>query len=54
MENGSWAPVAGRVMRAMLEQMKQIEIVEPMVTINARMKSDDMPQMEALAEAMAK
>ena len=53
-ENGSWAPIAGRVMRAMLEQMKQIEIVEPMVTINARMKSDDMPQMEALAEAMAK
>ena len=51
-ENGSWAPVAGRVMRAMLEQMKQIEIVEPMVTINARMKRGDMPQMEALADAM--
>lgn len=52
-ENGSWAPVAGRVMRSMLEQMKQIEIVEPMVTINARIKRGDMPQMEALADAMA-
>lgn len=51
-ENGSWAPVAGRVMRAMLEQMKQIDIVEPMVTINARMKQSDLSQMEALADAM--
>lgn len=53
-ENGSWAPVAGRVMRTMLEQMKQIEIIEPMVTIYARLKSGDMAQMEALAEAMTK
>ena len=51
-ENGSWAPVAGKVMRTMLEGMKQVEIIEPMVTINARMKSGDIPQMEALAEAM--
>ena len=54
MENGSWAPVAGRVMRSMLEQMKQIEIVEPMVTINARMKRGDIPQLEALADAMVR
>ena len=53
-ENGSWAPVAGRVMRSMLEQMKQIEIVEPMVTINARMKRGDIPQLEALADAMVR
>ena len=53
-ENGSWAPSAGRVMRAMLEQMKEIEIVEPMVTIRSRMKPEDLPAMESLAEAMAK
>ncbi len=53
-ENGSWAPVAGRVMRSMLEQMKQVEIVEPMVTINARMKRGDIPQLEALADAMVR
>ena len=53
-ENGSWAPVAGRVMRSMLEQMKQIEIVEPMVTINARMKRGDIPQLEAFADALVR
>ena len=51
-ENGSWAPCAGRVMRSMLEQMKQVEIVEPMVTIRSRMKTSDMPALEALADAM--
>ena len=51
-ENGSWAPSAGRVMRAMLEQMKEVEIVEPMVTIRSRMNPSDLPALEALAEAM--
>ena len=48
-ENGSWAPTAGRVMRAMLEGMKNIAIVEPMVTIRSRMKENDLPVMEQLA-----
>lgn len=51
-ENGSWAPTAGRVMRAMIEQMKDCEIVEPMVTIRSRMKEADLPQLELLAQAM--
>ena len=51
-ENGSWAPSAGRVMRGMLEQMKELEIVEPMVTIRSRMKREDLPAMEALADAL--
>ena len=51
-ENGSWAPCAGRVMRSMLEQMKQVEIVEPVVTIRSRMKASDLPALEALADAM--
>ena len=49
MENGSWAPTAGRVMRTMLEGMKNIEIVEPMVTIRSRMNDGDAPAMEQLA-----
>ena len=49
MENGSWAPTAGRVMTAMLEGMKNIAIVEPMVTIRSRMKDSDIPAMEQLA-----
>lgn len=51
-ENGSWAPTAGRVMRAMIEQLKDYEIVEPMVTIRSRMKEADLPQLELLAQAM--
>jgi flavorubredoxin len=51
-ENGSWAPCAGKVMRGMLSQMKDIEIVEPMVTIRSRMKQADIPALEALADAI--
>lgn len=51
-ENGSWAPTAGRVMRAMLETMKAVEIVEPIVTIRSRMKDEDIPAMQQLAEAL--
>lgn len=52
MENGSWAPTAGRVMRVMLESMKEIEIVEPMVTIRSRMKGSDVVAMEQLAASL--
>ena len=51
-ENGSWTPCAGRVMKGMLEGMKEIEIVEPMVTIRSTMKQADIPALEALADAM--
>ena len=51
-ENGSWAPCAGRVMKGLLETMKEIEIVEPMVTIRSAMKQGDIPALEALADAM--
>lgn len=51
-ENGSWAPCAGRVMKGMLEQMKDIDIIEPMVTIRSRMKSADIASFESLADAI--
>lgn len=51
-ENGSWAPTAGRVMREALSAMKEVEIVEPMVTIRSRMKRSDLPALEALADAL--
>lgn len=51
-ENGSWAPTAGKVMRNMLEQMKEIEIVDPMVTIRSRMKQTDILALETLADAI--
>ncbi len=52
MENGSWAPSAGRVMKEMLAGMKEIEIVEPMVTIRSRLKRSDLPNLDALADAI--
>ena len=53
-ENGSWAPCAARVMTSMLEKMKDIEIVNPIVTIVSRMKQSDLPKLEELAETMTK
>ncbi|MBQ8450138.1 MAG: FprA family A-type flavoprotein [Bacteroidaceae bacterium] len=51
-ENGSWAPTAGRVMRSMLEEMKNIEVVEPVVTIKSRMKAEDAEAIEALVKSI--
>ena len=51
-ENGSWAPSAGKVMRTMIEALKDCEIVEPMVTIRSRMKAGDEVLLEQLAEAL--
>lgn len=49
-ENGTWAPTAGKVMRQMIESMKQCEIVEPTVTIWGKLKDSDLPNLEALAK----
>ena len=54
LENGSWAPTAGKCMRNMLLEMKNLNIVAPMVTIRARMKAEDLPAMEELADAILK
>lgn len=51
-ENGTWAPSAGRTMRAILDTMKGLEIAEPMVTIRSTVKAADAVKLEALAEAM--
>ena len=51
-ENGSWAPTAGKVMTEMLAEMKNVEVVSPTVTIRSRMKESDIPALEALAKAI--
>ena len=51
-ENGSWAPSAGRVMKEMFSSMKDVEIIEPVVTIRSRMKESDIPALEKLAESI--
>ena len=52
-ENGSWSPCSGRIMRGMLEQMKAIEIVAPMVSIYSRLRPENLEALNALADAMA-
>ena len=51
-ENGSWAPMAGKLMKAYLEGMKDVEICEPVVSVKSVMKEADVQNMEALAEAL--
>ena len=51
-ENGTWSPSAGRVIREMLEGMKAIEIVEPMVTIYSVMNACNMTELNTLADEM--
>ncbi|MDE6825473.1 MAG: FprA family A-type flavoprotein, partial [Paramuribaculum sp.] len=51
-ENGSWAPVAGRVMAKQMDTMTAIEPVEPVVSIKSRMHSETIPVLEALAASI--
>lgn len=48
-ENGSWAPSAGREMKALLETMKNITIIEPMITIRGSITDETNNQLETLA-----
>lgn len=49
-ENGLWAPAAGRKMRGMFEQMKDISIVEPIVTLHGRLTPADIDHLSTLAD----
>ena len=51
-ENGSWAPMAGKLMKAYLEAMKDVQICEPVVSIKSVMKEADEKNLETLAEAL--
>ena len=52
MENGSWAPMSGKLMRAYFEGMKNITICEPVVTIKSTVKPETITAMEEMAEAL--
>lgn len=48
-ENGSWAPSAGKIMRSMLEEMKDIDILPDTTTIRGVFKQSDRPAINELA-----
>lgn len=52
-ENGSWAPASGRQMRTLLEEMKQMKILEPVVTIKSSLKEDSLDSLLQLKESLA-
>lgn len=53
MENGTWAPVAGRQMREIFAGMKNIELLEEGITIRSAVKEAQEASLEALAEKIA-
>lgn len=54
MENGSWAPTAGKQMRTALEGMKGITVIDKTVTIKSVMKDSDIENMREMASELRK
>ena len=52
MENGSWAPMAAKKMREILEGMKEITICEPIVSIKSTLKEENLSTMAELIEKL--
>ena len=50
MENGTWAPMAAKLMRAELEGMKNMTVCDNVVTIRSAVNAASEAQMDALAE----
>lgn len=53
-ENGSWAPVAAKSMKAILDTMKDLTICDTVVSIKSTMKDADVAAMNALADELLK
>ncbi len=51
-ENGTWMPASGKLMRAELEGMKAMKILDPAVTIKSSLKEDSLAQLNALKGAI--
>ena len=53
-ENGTWAPNSAKCMKNIIETMKNVEIVEPIVTIKSTLKDEDIEQLNKLADEILK
>ncbi|MFA9377689.1 MAG: FprA family A-type flavoprotein [Lachnotalea sp.] len=51
-ENGSWAPTAGKTMKSIIDTMKDINVCETVVTIKSTMSEENVTQMEELANQL--
>ena len=50
-QNGSWAPASGKLMAALLEPMKDVEVLSP-VTLKSSLAQGQEAELEALADAL--
>ena len=53
-ENGSWAPVAGKFMKKMLENSKNLTFTEATVKIFSAMNDKNVEEIDALVEELCK
>ena len=53
-ENGTWAPAAGKCMKDILSTMKDVEIIDPLVTIKTKLTDENRNQLENLADELLK
>ena len=53
-ENGTWAPLAAKVMKGMFENSKNINFVEPVVHLRSAMNETSSAEIEALAEELCR
>ncbi len=51
-ENGSWAPTSGKLMREVLEKCRNMTILDETMTIRSAMKEDQLGQLDAIADAI--
>ena len=51
-ENGTWAPASGKMMREQMEAMKNITIIEPIVTVESTVKAKTIEDLKVLADAL--
>jgi len=49
-ENGTWAPNSGKCIRNIMNEMKDIKVIEAIITIKSKMTEENIEQMEELAE----
>lgn len=54
MQNGSWAPSAANTLKKILEGAKNVELIESVVTAKSALKPEQEPELDALADELAK
>ena len=54
LENGSWGPMSGKLMKEMLSKLPGTQFIQEPITIRSALKEDKLAELDALADAIAK